>query len=106
MAGVGMKLLGPMDAMFLRMESKRTPMHIGALMTFQRPSDAGPGFVADLLEEFSKLSFLPWPFNCRLADGRLSSVAPSWVETEPDAEYHVRHSALPPPGNDVPIRKR
>ena len=95
-----MKRLGPMDAMFLRMESKRTPMHIGALMTFMPPEDAKPDFVSELLADFSKLSFLPWPFNCKLADGRLSSLTPSWVETQPDAEYHVRHSALPRPGGE------
>src|SRR4051794_14054174 len=93
-----MKLLSPLDAMFLRMESKRTPMHIGAMMTFVPPDDAGPNFVRELLADFAKLSFLPWPFDCRLADGLLATVAPAWVEAEPDPEYHVRHSALPAPG--------
>jgi diacylglycerol O-acyltransferase / wax synthase len=93
-----MKLLGPTDAMFLRMESKRTPMHIGAMMTFCPPADAGPGFVRELLAEFSRLSFLPPPFDCRLAHGPLGRVVPVWVPAKPDPEYHVRHSALPAPG--------
>lgn len=95
-----MKLLSPLDAMFLRMESKRTPMHIGAMMTFVPPADAGPGFVRDLLAQFARLSFLPPPFDCRLADGRLAAIAPAWVPTQPDPEYHVRHSALPAPGGE------
>src|SRR3954452_6099970 len=95
-----MKLLGPMDAMFLRMESKRTPMHISAMMTFRPPADAGPDFVRDLLGEFARLSFLPSPFDCRLADGPLAKVVPAWVPAKPDAEYHVRHSALPAPGGE------
>jgi WS/DGAT/MGAT family acyltransferase len=93
-----MRLLSPLDAVFLRMESKRTPMHIGAMMTFVPPADAGPNFVRELLADFAKLSFLPSPFDCRLVDGPRRLFAPAWVEAEPDPEYHVRHSALPAPG--------
>ena len=39
------KYLGPQDAAFLRMESKRTPMHVGALLVFQLPADAPPDFL-------------------------------------------------------------
>jgi len=93
-----MKLLSPLDAVFLRMESKRTPMHIGAMMTFVPPPGAGPDFVRGLLADFAKLNFLPAPFDCRLASGPLANIAPAWVPAEPDPEYHVRHSALPAPG--------
>jgi WS/DGAT/MGAT family acyltransferase len=89
-----------MDAMFLRMETKRTPMHIGAMMTFTPPPDAGPEFVRELLAEFTKLTFLPAPFDCRLARGSLAAAVPAWVPARPDPEYHVRHSALPAPGGE------
>jgi WS/DGAT/MGAT family acyltransferase len=82
------------------METKRTPMHIGALMTFELPPNAPPDFLHRLIADFSELSFLPPPFDCRLADSSLSAVAPAWIRAEPDPEYHVRHSALPSPGGE------
>ena len=36
-----MRLLSAVDTMFYRMESERTPMHIGALLTFRLPEGAG-----------------------------------------------------------------
>jgi len=94
-----MRLLSAVDTMFYRMESKRTPMHIGAAMTFRLPEDAGPGYVRSLYEAFSRLDFLPFPFNSEVADGAL----PEWRAVRPDAEYHVRLSALPWPGSDADL---
>jgi WS/DGAT/MGAT family acyltransferase len=95
-----MNYLSPLDAAFLRMESKRTPMHVGAMMTFKLPDDAPPDFVRKLMEQMRTHPFMPAPFNCRLARTRLSRFAPAWVETKVDMEYHVRHSALPFPGGE------
>lgn len=94
-----MKLLSPVDAMFVRMESKRTPMHIGALMTFDLPPDAGPDFTQKLHASFSQLAFLPWPFDSVVHEGPFR-LMPSWRRVDPDPEYHVRLSALPYPGTD------
>jgi WS/DGAT/MGAT family acyltransferase len=93
-------MLSPVDATFLRMETKRTPMHIGGLMTFRRPPDAPPDFLRRLVSELSELSFLPPPFGSRLADSAVSALAPAWVGATPDPEYHIRHSALPGPGGE------
>lgn len=95
-----MNYLSPLDAAFLRMESKRTPMHVGAMMTFKLPDDAPPDFVRKLMEQMRAQPFMPAPFNCRLARTRLSRFAPAWVETSVDMEYHMRHSALPFPGGE------
>lgn len=95
-----MNYLSPLDAAFLRMESKRTPMHVGAMMTFKLPDDAPPDFVRKLMEQMRAKPFMPAPFNCRLARTRLSRFAPAWVETKVDMEYHMRHSALPFPGGE------
>ncbi len=92
--------LSPIDAAFLRMESKRTPMHVGALMTFQLPKDAPPDFLRVLLERMREYPFMPPPFGCRLAKGRLSRLAPAWEEVELEMDYHLRHSALPYPGGE------
>ncbi|MGH8461294.1 MAG: WS/DGAT/MGAT family O-acyltransferase [Stenotrophobium sp.] len=94
------KYLSPIDAAFLRMESKRTPMHVGAMMTFKLPDDAPPDFLRKLIANMRETPFMPAPFDCRLAEGRLSRLAPSWEKTAVDMEYHMRHSALPHPGGE------
>ncbi|OUS26082.1 hypothetical protein A9Q99_19080 [Gammaproteobacteria bacterium 45_16_T64] len=93
-----MRPLSPVDATFLRMESKRTPMHVGALLTFKLPNDAPPEFVQQLAEKMRTRSFMPEPFGFKLAGGVLSKISPAWVEAEVDIDYHLRHSALPYPG--------
>ena len=94
------KYLSPLDAAFLRMESKRTPMHVGAMMTFKLPDDAPPDFVRRLIDRMRETPFMPEPFDCRLAEGRMSRIAPAWEKTVVDMEYHMRHSALPHPGGE------
>jgi len=95
-----MKKLSPIDAAFLRMESTRTPMHVGALMTFKLPDNAPPDFVRKLMSQMREKPFMPEPFNCRLVQGRLSRLTPAWEETEVDMDFHMRHSALPYPGGE------
>ncbi|MGH8456425.1 MAG: WS/DGAT/MGAT family O-acyltransferase [Stenotrophobium sp.] len=92
--------LSPLDAAFLRMESKRTPMHVGAMMTFKLPDDAPPDFVRKLMETLRSAPFMPAPFDCRLVQGRMGRIAPAWEKTTVDMEYHMRHSALPFPGGE------
>ncbi len=94
------KYLSPIDAAFLRMETKRTPMHVGALMTFRLPDGAPKGFLKSIVDQMREKPFLPQPFGSRLAQGRMSGVAPAWEEAEVDMEYHLRHSALPYPGGE------
>lgn len=98
-----MKYLSPIDATFLRMETTRTPMHVGALMTFRLPDDAPPDFVQTLTTKMREKPFMPEPFGFRLADTKLSNLAPAWVEAEIDIDYHLRHSALPYPGGELEL---
>lgn len=96
-----MNRLSPVDAAFLRMESSRTPMHVGCMLTFKLPDDAPEGFFRDLVDMLRNEPFLPHPFNSRLAHTRWSKLLPAWVEDKNiDMEYHVRHSALPRPGGE------
>jgi len=95
-----MKPLSPIDATFLRMESTRTPMHVGALMTFRLPVDASPDFVQQLKAKMGGHHSMPEPFGYRLATTLFSRITPAWTETEVDIDYHVRHSALPYPGGE------
>ncbi|TJY64906.1 wax ester/triacylglycerol synthase family O-acyltransferase [Sinimarinibacterium sp. CAU 1509] len=95
-----MNYLSPIDAAFLRMESINTPMHVGAMMTFKLPEHAPRDFLQRLLAQMREHPFMPKPFDCKLAHTRLSGLAPAWVETEVDMDYHLRHSALPFPGGE------
>ena len=96
-----MRRLSPIDAAFLRMESTRTPMHVGCMLTFKTPEDAHEDYFRDLVNHLRSEPFLPEPFNCKLAHTGLSTLMPGWVEVDDlDMEYHVRHSALPRPGGE------
>ncbi|MGH8528913.1 MAG: WS/DGAT/MGAT family O-acyltransferase [Nevskiales bacterium] len=97
---MALKYLSPIDAAFLRMESKRTPMHVGAMMTFRLPEEAPPDFLRQLIARMREHPFMPPPFGARLASGRLARVAPAWQEVPVDMDYHLRHSALPYPGGE------
>lgn len=95
-----MQYLSPVDAAFLRMESKRTPMHVGGLLTFKLPDDASPDFLRDLIAHMRATPFMPHPFGCKLSRGGLLKRGPAWVKTSLDIDYHIRHSALPYPGGE------
>jgi diacylglycerol O-acyltransferase / wax synthase len=89
------KLLSPLDQMLARMETPRTPMHIGTLAVFDLPAGAPRDFVRNLYEGFAKLEFLPFPFDSVIAGGPSMAY---WKQVQPDPSYHVRLSALPYPG--------
>lgn len=95
-----MSNLNLMDTALLRMESKRTPMHVGAMLTFKLPPGAPPDFCQNLVREMRTKPFMPYPFDHRLARGRFSRLRPSWVAAEVDMDYHLRCSALPYPGGE------
>lgn len=89
-----------LDSAFLRMEKREAPMHVASLQIFRIPEGAEEGFVRALVKAFRVDGPLTGPFGLTLADGPLSRLAPSLVATDPDLEYHVRHSALPAPGGE------
>lgn len=96
-----MQYLNPVDAAFVRMESKRTPMHVAGLLTFCIPEDADRNYLRDLFDFMRSQPVTRAPFNYRLAGGVGSGVAPRWEPAdEIDLEYHIRHSALPHPGGE------
>lgn len=96
-----MHYLNPVDAAFLRMDSKRTPMHVAGLLTFHLPNDAADEHLRDLYQFMRSQSVTRPPFNYRLADGLVPDMVPRWERVDDvDLEYHVRHSALPYPGGE------
>jgi WS/DGAT/MGAT family acyltransferase len=96
-----MEQLQGMDASFVAMETRNSPMHIGSLLIYD-PSTAPGGFVRfkDILAFYESRMKLSKTMRQRLVRVPLSIDYPYWVEDpEFDLEYHVRHVALPKPGD-------
>lgn len=96
-----MKQLGPLDSAFINLENKNTPQHIGALAIYD-PSTAPGQFVRfkDVIESFDRrLQNMPL-FRTRLRQVPGGIGRPYWVEHKNfDLEFHLRHIALPQPGD-------
>ena len=96
-----MKQLSGMDNVFLRLEHGNQYMHVAGLGIYD-PSTALDGKVRfkDILKFFeSRLDSAP-VFRRRLVTVPMSLDRPYWVEDDDvDVEFHVRHVALPYPGD-------
>ncbi|WP_405488772.1 WS/DGAT/MGAT family O-acyltransferase [Nocardia sp. NBC_00511] len=94
-----MDLLNPLDAIFLAIESREHPMHVGGLQLFEPPADAGPEFTQQLFEAMAAKTDVRTRFRRHPSRrfGGFSSVAWNHAETV-DLNYHLRRSALPAPG--------
>jgi len=96
-----MKQLSGADSMFLQFERGNNFMHVASLAIYD-PSTAPGGRVRfkDVLRFFaSRLEQFP-QFRRRLVSVPLSLDRPYWVEDSSlDVEFHVRHIALPHPGD-------
>ncbi|MCK7594137.1 WS/DGAT/MGAT family O-acyltransferase [Pseudomarimonas salicorniae] len=98
---MGNRALNLLDASWLLVESRETPMHVGALMPFSLPADAGPDFVRRIMAVFRSSDHVQPPWNRRLKSPKLKGLVPVWEEVEEiDLEHHVHHSALPHPGGE------
>jgi len=96
-----MSRLSLLDATFLLVDSAVSPKHVGALQLYERPAAAGEDFVLRL---YRRLQRIPprTPFDKKLKMRRFG--LPEWVD-EPslDWDYHLRHVALPAPGNNLQL---
>jgi diacylglycerol O-acyltransferase len=95
-----MKLISPTDSMFLLVESREHPMHVGGLQLFEPPEGVSG---ADFLREIHQAMVAQTDFQetFRKHPGTvLGGVANlSWaVDDDVDLDYHLRRSALPTPG--------
>ena len=93
--------LSGQDAMFVYAESHRTPMHIGGLNIYD-PSTAPGGKVRykDILRFIESNLHKAKSFKQKLQMVPLNADHPYWIEDRDfDIEYHVRHIALPAPGD-------
>ena len=96
-----MQQLTYLDALFLNMETQVQQGHIGGVVIID-PSGVDGGWGYDTLygvmEE--RLDLLP-PFRRRLVEVPLGLDYPYWVEDPHfDLSFHLRHIAVPAPGED------
>ena len=97
-----MRQLTSLDAQFLRMEDARTYGHVGGLAVYD-PSTAPGGevTVGDICRLVSERLHLLPVFKWRLVEVPFSLDLPYWIEDPDfDLDFHIRESAVPPPGND------
>ena len=96
-----MKKLNTMDASWLMVESRETPMHVANLAIFSLPKDAPDDFMQQLVTRAKASKEFVSPWNLKLRGGALSKLVPAWEEEhDVDMDYHFRHSALPKPGGE------
>lgn len=84
------------DDAFLRLESRRQPLHIGMLMLFEPPADAPADFAEQLAARLRQSTRAVPPFNQRLVRRRGLHY---WEEDDDfDLAHHFVHMSLPKPG--------
>jgi len=96
-----MRQLSPVDSFFVYNERPNTPLHISPIMIYDpSTSDNGSVTFQDILETFrSRLQLSP-VFRRKLVRVPFDLDNPYWVEDPDfDLEFHVRHSAVPKPGD-------
>ncbi|WP_218138278.1 WS/DGAT/MGAT family O-acyltransferase [Thermoleophilum album] len=93
--------LSPIDASFLHQERRASHMHIGGVLIFEGPAPDYEDLVAHILDRMRSLP----RYRQRLVAPPLGLGRPFWAD-DPDfnIRYHVRHTALPPPGSEEQLR--
>ncbi len=96
-----MRQLQGMDASFVALETRNSPMHIGSILIYN-PATAPGGFVRfkDILKFFESRLQLSKTVRQRMVRVPFDLDYPYWIEDPDfDLEYHLRHVALPKPGD-------
>ncbi len=94
--------LSVLDELFLHLEGPDTHMHVGGAAIFEGPP---PDYeeVLDMIRR--RLQMVP-RFRQKLATVPFGLGRPVWIDdTHFNLEYHVRHTALPSPGDDSKFRR-
>ena len=96
-----MDRLTPLDDVFVELERDNLPMHIGSLMVFDGPAPTYDEFLAHVA---GRLDRLP-RYRQVLRQVPLKLGMPIWQDdTHFHLEYHVRHTAVPAPGDSEQLR--
>src|SRR6478752_4705706 len=93
--------LSAVDASFLAQERANSHMHVGAVLIFEGPAPAYDDFLNHIR---SRLHLVP-RYRHKLAFPPLETGRPIWIDDPSfNLEYHVRHTALPAPGDETQLR--
>ena len=96
-----MDRMNPLDASFLAIEDGKNPMHIGSVAIFEGPA---PTYGDVVRMVASRLPLVPrYRQKVRMVPFQLGR--PVWVD-DPNFQilYHIRHTAVPRPGNEDQLR--
>lgn len=87
------RTINAIDFIFLSIEKRRQPMHIGGLLLFKIPDDAPSDFIQKAVEHFRKTTQPPMPPYSDYLNGMF------WEQDKDfDLDHHFRHISLPHPG--------
>lgn len=90
-----------LDEMFLHLEGPDTHMHVGGITVFEGPPPDFEEFKAMIS---ARLQMVP-RFRQKLAMVPFGLGRPVWVDdTHFNLDYHVRHTALPAPGDETKLK--
>jgi WS/DGAT/MGAT family acyltransferase len=96
------KRLSVLDELFLHLEGPNTHMHVGAAIVFEGP----PPDYQDFLDSAAKRLQLVPRFRQKLLTVPFGIGRPVWVDDPHfNIEYHIRHTALPAPGDDEKLKR-
>jgi diacylglycerol O-acyltransferase / wax synthase len=99
-----MKQLSGLDATFLHMETPSQFGHVAGLSLYARPDVAGYEPYMAWRSQIEQRLHLLEPLRRRLVQVPFGLDHPFWVEDPDfDLDFHVRHTAVPPPGNDTQV---
>jgi WS/DGAT/MGAT family acyltransferase len=94
--------LSATDASFVVQERGPAHMHIGGVMVFEGPP---PAYTALLKQVEARLHLVP-RYRHKLAVPRFEMGRPLWIhDSRFNLKYHVRHTALPPPGSEEELKR-
>jgi diacylglycerol O-acyltransferase len=89
-----------LDAAFLHLESATQFGHVASLSVFERPGDPDYEPYAAWRTQLEERLHLLEPLRRRLAEVPLGLDHPFWIaDPDFDLDFHVRHTAVPPPGS-------
>ncbi|MET0903511.1 MAG: wax ester/triacylglycerol synthase family O-acyltransferase [Acidimicrobiales bacterium] len=99
-----MKQLSGLDASFLYMETGSQFGHVSSLSIYQRPDDPGYEPLSSWRHQIERRLHLLEPLRRRLLNVPFNLDHPYWVDDPGfDLDFHVRHTAVAPPGDDEQV---
>lgn len=99
-----MKQLSGLDATFLHMETPSQFGHVSSLSVYELPEDPTYQPLEAWRAQIERRLHLLEPLRRKLVPVPLNLDHPFWIEDPAfDLDFHVRHTAVPPPGTDTQL---